>query len=165
MAILLLFICIYFLPNLMAGIAEERSPFLERNAPRFLLISSSLYFLSLLFLSYSFILKGVYTFTLISLFFLASIIVYSAVCTNTGKKILILFVLFPFYCICLLSLFFGRKMDEFKVNDNHKIILSSGGMLSAGEELTVVRSGYFIFDKKLTDINNICLAEIQDTEN
>lgn len=128
------------------------------------IISTLLFLTSIFFESNGYRLKGIYTFPTIGFLFITSTILFFALCKNTKKKIIEVFLLSPLLVISIFTLLFGRVQREFKVNESTKIAVVSGGLLSCGEGIRVTQSKLIIFDKEILNETHLCLVGIYKIE-
>ena len=110
-------------------------------------------------------LKGQYTFVAIDLAFIGLTIVYFALFKNTKFKILItIFILMPLLALGIFTLLFGRTLKEFDIEDNTKIIVTTGGFLSCGELIYITQTKLGLFDKEVHYESSLCLRGIEKIE-
>lgn len=74
------------------------------------------------------------------------------------------FILTPLIVLSSYTLLFGRILKEFRVNDNIKIIVSTGGFLSCGEIIRITQTKFGLFDKEVHYESSLCLRGIEKIE-
>lgn len=109
-------------------------------------------------------LKGQYTFMTIGLTFIGLTVTYFALFKNTKKKMLTVFLLTPLLVVSIFILVFGQVLKEFNINDNTKIIVTTGGLLSCGELIYITQTKFGLFDKEVHYESSLCLREIKKIE-
>lgn len=128
-----------------------------------LLIASTILFLTFTIFEYrGYKLKGLYTFPIIALTFIITTILYYAIFKNTKQKILTVFLLTPLIVLSISLLLFGRVEKEFRLNNDYKISISTGGFMACGENIHITKSKFGIFDKQVFYVRNLCLLGIYD---
>ena len=70
----------------------------------------------------------------------------------------------PLLVVSIFTILFGQTLKEFKVNDNTKIIVTTGGLLSCGELIYITQTKFGIFDKEVHYESSLCLHEIEKIE-
>jgi len=131
-----------------------------------LLIATTILFLTVLILLFNgYRLKGQYTFLTISLTFIVLTIIYFTLFKNTTTKILAtIFLLTPLLVLSIYTLLFGRVLKEFDINNNTKIIVTTGGFLSCGELIYITQTKFGLFDKEVHYESSLCLRGIEKIE-
>jgi len=126
-----------------------------------ILIASAILFLIFTILGFNgYRLKGIHTLPAIGLTFILSTLLYFVLFKNTKKKILTVLILTPLIVLSTFTLLFGRILKEFRVNDNTKIIVTTGGFLSCGEIISITQTKFGVFDKEVLYESSLCLRGI-----
>ena len=130
-----------------------------------MLIASSILFVTFTFFIFNgYILKGVYTYSIIIWSFIISTIIYFILFKNSKKKVLTVFLLTPLIVVSIFALIFGKVLKEFDINNETKIIVTTGGILSCGELIRITQTKFGIFDKEVHYESSLCLREIKKIE-
>jgi hypothetical protein len=130
-----------------------------------LLFSSTILFLTLLIFEFNnYRVKGINSFSTVSFIFLILAILFFAIFKNTTKKILTTVILTPVLLTSIFMLLFTRTLKEFKLDDNHKIQVTNGGLLACGEHLKIIKPAFIFFDKVVYSNGNTCLKGITKIE-
>lgn len=164
MTVITIFVVLIIGLNCIPLLAKTDFPKTKKVVVRILLTSTILFvtFTFLGFLGYR--LKSLYSVPPINLIFIFSTILYFVTFKNTKRKILAVFTLTPFIVLSLLTLTFWRVVNEFKIDQTNGIIITAGGFLACGENITVVQSRFGIFYKEIFNVNNLCLKGIHKIE-
>lgn len=130
-----------------------------------LLAFSTILFLTISILAFNgYRLKGQFAFLAISLTFIGLTIIYFALFKNTTTKILTtIFLLTPLLALSVSTLLFEQVLKEFDINDNTKIIVTTGGFWSCGEMIYFTQTK-FGFDKEVHYESGLCLRGIEKIE-
>jgi hypothetical protein len=84
---------------------------------------------------------------------------------NTIFKVFVTtFVLTPLLVVSIFTLLFGKKLKEFDLDKNKKIIVTNGGFLSCGEIVHITETQFLIFDKEIYYESSLCLQGIEKIE-
>ena len=130
-----------------------------------ILIASTILFLTFTIFEFNgYKLKGLYTNLTIGLTFIISTFFYFAIFQNTKKKIFTVLVLIPLIVLGIFTLLFGRVLKEFRVTNNTKIIVTTGGLLSCGELIKITQTKFGLFDKEVHYESSLCLRGIKKIE-
>lgn len=73
-------------------------------------------------------------------------------------------LLTPLIILSVLSLIMDKVTYEKKINQNSKILVSSGLFLSCGEIINITQTRLVIFDKRVDYFENLCLIGIDKIE-
>jgi hypothetical protein len=129
------------------------------------LVASTILFLTFTIFAFNgYRLKGLYTFSTISLTFIVSTFAYLVIFKITKKKILTAFLLTPLLVVAGLTLILGQLVYERQLDDNYRISVTSGGFLACGEIINITQSKFGIFDKQVFHIGDLCLSGIAKIE-
>ena len=109
-------------------------------------------------------LKGDYTFSILSGITLLAIATFFIRVKNFKRKIVVFLVTLPLILIIILSNVFGHKLSQTPIDENHKLIVFSGGFMACPTHFYIVESQFGIFDKRLKKIDGICFSEIKKVE-
>jgi ABC-2 type transport system permease protein len=74
------------------------------------------------------------------------------------------FLLTPLIVVSIFALIFGKVLKEFDINNETKIIVTTGGILSCGELIRITQTKFGIFDKEVHYESSLCLREINKIE-
>ena len=150
--------------NLIPELIKRDSNNLER-AIRNILVVSTFLFLTVVFLPLVGLrLKGLFTSRLIGIVFLTTSLVYFAVNKNTWKKVFFVMTLLPLILLESFLLFMNENLGSYEVNDTLEIKVTQEGFKSCGETVRLTKSWFFLFDKELVSITDLCLVGISDIE-
>ena len=164
MTVLIVFIVLIICINCIPLLTKTNFPKMEKQIVR-ALVASTILFLVFLFLEFiGFKLKGLYTFPLIGLTFIILTLLYFALFKNSKKKIMAIFLLTPLIVLGVFTQLFGRTEKEFSINDNNKIAVKTGGIMSCGELITITETKFGIFDKEIYHESSLCLQGISQIE-
>ena len=111
-----------------------------------------------------YILKGLYSISIISWLFIVTTILFFTLFKNTKKKILTVFLLKPLITLSILTLILRRVVYEQKIDETNKISVSKGGFLACGEIINITQTRFGIFDKDVFHVDNLCLIGINKIE-
>ena len=137
----------------------------EKVIGKLLVVATILFLTILIFAFNGYRLKGLYSFLTISLTFICLSIIYFALFKNTTAKILTTtFLLTPLLVVIIYMLLFGQVLKEFDINDNAKIIVTTGGFLSCGELIYITQTKFGLFDKEVHYESSLCLRGIEKIE-
>ena len=160
MEFILIFICIIIGLNCIPFLTKTTFENLEKVIVK-VLLASTILFLTFTILKFSgYRLKGLYIFSTITWTFIYSTVLYFALFKNSKKKILTIFLLTPLIILSILALIIGEVEYENKIDETHKISVTTGGFLACGENIQITKSRFIIFDKEVFSTNNLCLKGI-----
>ena len=160
MSIVLIFIILIIGLNCIPFLTRYCNPKIERIITNLLLVSTLVYLLIIALQVNGYLLKGFYTFLLIGVLFITTLLIYFSIVRNTKKKIAIVFMITPVLVLCLFTLVFGRTIKEFDLNYKHKAIVTTGGFMACGEHLKITKTKFLIFNKEVVSVPNLCLIGI-----
>lgn len=143
---------------------RTRLQIVERHWTIGILSSALIYFALSVLHYYGFCLKGAYSEIVVSCFFVATVVFYYFLATNKKWKLMLLPVLGTLTVVALVAIGFGRKTYERKIDETHKIVVRSGGVLSCGELMYITESKYGIFDRELFYESSLCLRAIDSID-
>ena len=150
--------------NLIPELIKRDSNNLER-AIRNILVVSTFLFLTVVFLPLVGLrLKGLFTSRLIGIVFLTTSLAYFAVNKNTRKKVVFVMTLLPLILLESFLLLMNENLGSYEVNDTLEIKVTQEGFISCGETVRLTKSRFFLFDKELVSITDLCLVGISDIE-
>ena len=130
-----------------------------------ILIASTISFLTFSIFAFNgYRLKGLYTFSTISLTFILSTIAYFAIFKNSKRKLFTVLLLTPLILLSILTLILGQLVYENKVDETNKISVTTGGFLACGEIINITQTKFVIFDKEVFHLDNLCLIGINKIE-
>lgn len=165
MTALIIFIGLIVGLNCIPLLIKTNFPKTEKVIGKLLVVTIILFLIILIFAFYGYRIKGQYTFLTISLIFIGLTIIYFALFKNTTTKILTTtFLLTPLLVISIFMLLFGQVLKEFHINDNTKIIVTTGGFLSCGELIYITQTKFGVFDKEVHYESSLCLRGIEKIE-
>ncbi|MBI2721058.1 MAG: hypothetical protein HYX39_02670 [Bacteroidetes bacterium] len=164
MTAIIIFIGLIIGLNCIPLLTKTNFPKTEKIIVRLLFATTIIFLTTFLFALNSYRLKGQYTLTTISWVFMGLTIIYFVIFKNTRRKILMVFLLTPLLILCVFTLLFGQVLKEFKINDNSKIIVTTGGLLSCGELIYITQTEFRIFDKEVHYESSLCLRGIEKIE-
>ncbi len=150
--------------NCIPLLTNTTFPKAEKIILRVLIASSILFVTFTFFVFNGYILKGVYTYSIIIWSFIISTIIYFILFKNSKKKVLTVFLLTPLIVVSIFALIFGKVLKEFDINNETKIIVTTGGILSCGELIRITQTKFAIFDKEVHYESSLCLREIKKIE-
>ena len=150
--------------NCIPLLTNTTFPKAEKIILRVLIASSILFVTFTFFVFNGYILKVVYTYSIIIWSFIISTIIYFILFKNSKKKVLTVFLLTPLIVVSIFALIFGKVLKEFDINNETKIIVTTGGILSCGELIRITQTKFAIFDKEVHYESSLCLREIKKIE-
>ena len=150
--------------NCIPLLTNTTFPKAEKIILRMLIASSILFVTFTFFIFNGYILKGVYTYSIIIWSFIISTIIYFILFKNSKKKVLTVFLLTPLLVVSIFAIIFGKVLKEFHINNETKIIVTTGGILSCGELIRITQTKFGIFDKEVHYESSLCLREINKIE-
>ena len=151
--------------NCIPLLTKTNFPKTEKVIGKLLVVATILFMTILIFAFNGYRLKGLYSFLTISLTFICLTITYFVLFKNTTVKILITtFLLTPLLVVSVFMLLFGQVLKEFDINDNTKIIVTTGGFLSCGELIYITQTRFGLFDKEVHYESSLCLRGIEKIE-
>jgi hypothetical protein len=162
-AIIIFFVLIIGL-NFIPDLTKKSYPKTEKVVSRLLIITISLFLTFAILKLYGYRLKGIHTFSVIGLIFIVSTILFFAILKNNKKKLIITIIHTPILFLSILILLIGRVVYEQKIDSNHKISVTNGGILGCGEMLFISQSRFVIFDNQIVSIENLCLKGIYNID-
>jgi ABC-2 type transport system permease protein len=165
MTALIIFIGLIVGLNCIPLLTKTNFPKTQKVNVRLLVVTTILFLTILIFAFNGYRLKGQYTFLTVSLTFMGLTIIYFSIFKNTITKILTtIFLLTPLLTISIFTLLFGQVLKEFDINDNTKIIVTTGGFLSCGELIYITQTKFGFFDKEVHYESSLCLRGIEKIE-
>lgn len=164
MTAILIFIGLLIGLNCIPHLTKKTFPTVEKLIGRILIVTTILFLTFMVFEFNGYKLKGLYSFSIISWLFIVSTILFFALFKNTKKKILTVFLLTPLIALSILTLILGRVVYEQKIDETNKISVSTGGFLACGEIINITQTRFWIFDKEVFHIDNLCLVGINKIE-
>ena len=164
MTAIIIFIGLIVGLNCIPLFTKKYFPKTEKVIVRILIASTILFLTFAIFEFNGYKLKGLYAFPTIGLTFIITTLLYFVLVKNTKKKILTVFILTPLIVLSIYTLLFARILKEFRVNDNTKIIVTSGGLLSCGEIISITQTKFGLFDKEVHYESSLCLQGIEKIE-
>ena len=66
--------------------------------------------------------------------------------------------------LSILTLIIGQLVYERKLDENNKISVTTGGFLTCGEIINITQTRFWIFDKHVFHIGDLCLIGITKIE-
>lgn len=165
MAVIIIFIGVIIGLNCIPLLTKTTFPKTENLIVKLLIATTILFLTILIFAFNGYRLKGQYSFLTISLTFIGLTTIYFALFKNTIAKILTTtFLLTPLLVVSIFMLLFGQVLKEFDINDNTKIIVTTGGFLSCGELIYISQTKFGLFDKEVHYESSLCLRGINKIE-
>ncbi len=164
MTAILIFIGLIIGLNCIPLLTQTTFPKTEKAIQKILVASTILFLIFTVFAFNGYILKGLYTFSIISWTFLISTIIYFTIFKNSKKKLLIVFLLTPLIVLSILTLIFGQLVYESRIDETNKISVTKGGFLACGEIIHITQTKFVIFDKQVFHIGDLCLLGITKIE-
>ena len=164
MTALIIFIGIIICINCIPLLTKTNFPKMENGIVRVLIASTILFLVFSFFEFNGYKLKGLYTYPLIGVTFIIFTLLYFAFFKNTKKKIMTVFLLTPLIVLSVFTLLFGRTEMEFEINDNYRIAVMTGGIMSCGELIKITETKFGIFDKEIYYESKLCLQGISKIE-
>lgn len=143
---------------------KSNLPKTEKVVIRLLLIFTALLLILFVFYFNGYHIKGKYTFPIIILIFIGCLVAYYVFIKNTIRKILMVILLIPLLALGIYTLIFSQTLNEFDVNDNTKIIVTSGDPLSCGELIYITKTKFVVFNKEIIYESSLCLRGIEKIE-
>lgn len=160
MTAIIIFIGLIVVLNCIPLFTKTNFPKTEKVIVRILIASAILLLIFTILGFNGYRLKGIYTLPAIGLTFILSTLLYFVLFRNTKKKILTVLILIPLIVLSTFTLLFGRILKEFRVYDNTKIIVTTGGFLSCGEIISITQTKFGVFDKEVLYESSLCLRGI-----
>jgi hypothetical protein len=164
MTAIIIFIGLIVGLNCIPLFTKTNFPKTEKVIVRILIVSTILFLTFAIFEFNGYKLKGFYTFPTAALTFIITTLLYFVLVKNTKKKILTVFILTPLIVLSSYTLLFERILKVFRVNDNTKIIVTSGGLLSCGEIIRITQTKFGLFDRDVHYESSLCLRGIVKIE-
>lgn len=165
MTALIIFVGLIVGLNCVPVLTKKNFPKTEKVIVKLLVATTILFLTILIFAFNGYRLKGQYTFLTISLTFIGLTIVHFALFKNTTTKILTTtFILTPLLAVSIFTLLFGQVLKQFDINENSKIIVTTGGFLSCGEQIYITQTKFGFFDKEAHYESSLCLRGIEKIE-
>ncbi len=165
MTALILFIGLIVGLNCIPLLARTNFPKMEKVIVKLLVVVTILFLTILVFAFNGYRLKGQYTSLTISLTFIGLTLIYFALFKNTTTKMLITtFIMTPLLVVSIFTLLFGQVLKKFDINDNTKVIVTTGGFLSCGELIYITQTKFRLFDKEVLYESSLCLRGIEKIE-
>ncbi len=162
MIVSIIFIGLIIGLNCVPLITKTNFPKTEKIILRILLVATILFLTFTIFEFNGYRLKGFYTFRIICITFVAMTMFYFALFKNTKKKIFTVILLTPLIILSIFSLLFGQVLKEFTVNNNTKITVTKGGLLSCGEIIRITQNKFGLFNKEVHYAGSLCLIGIEE---
>lgn len=164
MIVIIIFIGLLIGLNCIPLLTKTSFPKSEQIIAKLLMVITLLLLISLILAFIGYRLKGSYTFPTIVLTFIGLTFLYFALFKNTRIKIWTVFLLTPLLVVCIFMLLFGEVLKEFDLNDKTKIIVTSEGLLSCGEQIYFTQTKLGLFDKEVHCESSLCLSGIKKIE-
>ena len=155
-----LFVLVLVGLNLIPQIRKRKNQTFEFKISTLTAASTLVFSLVNLFYFNNLRLKGLYSIPIINLLFVLTVVIYFSFVTNSRLKIISIPILTVFILLGLLTTFFGQLKYEKKIDDTHKIMVTSGGLMSCGQLLYVTRTTCLMFDKEVHYEGSLCLRDI-----
>ncbi|MGF1556869.1 hypothetical protein [Paucihalobacter sp.] len=164
MTALIIFIALIIGLNYIPILTKKNFPIVEKIIGRVLIAMTILLLTLLIFKLIGYRLKSFYTFSTVCWVFIISTVLFFTLFKNTKLKILMVLLLTPLIILSVLSLIMDKVTYEKKINQNSKILVSSGLFLSCGEIINITQTRLVIFDKRVDYFENLCLIGIDKIE-
>ena len=164
MTAIAIFILIVIGLNLIPHLTKWNFPKMEKVINRILVLITVTFFVLTVLSINGYKLKGLYSNLAIGTIFLTTTIIYFALVKNTKRKLITVVILIPLILLSLFTYLFGRTIYESKIDDNYKIQVTIGGLLSCGELIHITETEFLIFDKEILYESSLCLREIERIE-
>jgi hypothetical protein len=164
MTAIIIFIGLIVGLNCIPLLTKKSFPKTEKLIVKLLVASTILFLTFFIFEFNGYRLKGLYTFSIIGLTFIISTILYFTLIKNSKKKILTVFLLTPFVVLSIVTLILGRPVYEKKIDETNNVVVTTGGFLACGENISITQSRVWIFDKEVFHFDNLCLTGIHKIE-
>jgi ABC-2 type transport system permease protein len=155
-----LFVLVLVGLNLIPQIRKRKNQTVEFKISTLTAASTLVFSLVNLFYFNNLRLKGLYSIPIINLLFVLTVVIYFSFVTNSRLKIISIPILTVFILLGLLTTFFGQLKYEKKIDDTHKIMVTSGGLMSCGQLLYLTRTTCLMFDKEVHYESSLCLRDI-----
>lgn len=154
---IIIFIGLIFGLNCIPLLTKTTFPRLEKVVVS-VLITATIFFITLTIFEFNgYRLKGYYTFPIVIVTLLVSVVLYFILFKNTRKKLLTIFPLTLLFLFGLFMLFLGRPIYEIQIDNKNKLSVTKGGLMACGEIYHITQSRFLIFDKEVFHITNLCL--------
>ena len=164
MTVLIIFIGLIIGLNFIPKLTNKNYPYAEKIILKFLIISGIIFVIFGLLEFYGYKAKGQHSFSIICLIFIVSSIIFFALFKNTKEKILITLLLIPLIVLSVSLMAFSNVKKEFQIDSETKIIVTSGGFLTCGENIEISKSKFGLFNKVAINLTKICLTGIEKVE-
>ncbi|TAE62382.1 MAG: hypothetical protein EAY68_08725, partial [Bacteroidetes bacterium] len=146
--------------NYIPELTKKRFPKTEKGIQIAILITALLYILFTVANMYGYKIKGRYTHTVTTYLFWLSSLAYFVLVENTKLKLLSIFLVVPIWIITFFSITFGRQVYQTKIDDDYRLIISSGGWLTCGEPIYITQTQYLFFNKEIKTVGELCLKGV-----
>jgi ABC-2 type transport system permease protein len=164
MTAILIFIVIVIGFNLIPQLTRQKFPKTEKAVIQILTIISITFIILTVLMFNGFKLKGLYSNSIIGIIFILISLMYFALVKISRRKILIVILLIPMILVSLFTLIFGQKIAEYRINDTYRIDVTIGGFLACGENISLTKPAFVIFDKEIFHESSLCLRGIKKIE-
>lgn len=164
MTVVLIFILIVMGLNLIPQLTKKKFPKTERVVSKLVIISTVTFLIATIFLFNGLRMSGFCISPIINVIFILTVLAYFSIVKNSKRKILIVLILIPLILLSSVTLIFSRKTYELEINNDHKIQVTTGGLMACGETINLTESKFGIFDKEIYHKGNLCLRDIRKIE-
>jgi hypothetical protein len=164
MIAVIIFILVLIGLNLIPQIRKKKNEKVDRILSKLTVASTFIFAIVTLFYFNDLRLKGLYSIPAINSVFVLTVLIYFAFVTNSRVKIISIPILTVFILLSLTTTFFGRKTYETKIDETHKIIVTSGGLMACGQLIHITKTKFLIFDNEILYESSLCLRDIRQID-
>ena len=150
--------------NCIPYLTKKEFPKFEKIINRGLIISLIILSVIGIFLYNGYRLKGIYTNSFLELTFILFTLLFFGMMKNNKTKLLKLFILIPLFCLTTLLFIFEQVIAEYKIDESYNIEVSESGFLNCGERISITKSEFGIFRKRILIRTDLCLIGINKIE-
>lgn len=164
MTTIIIFFTIVIGLNCIPYLTKTEFPKIEKLIKRTLIVSSIILLIIGIFLYNGYRLNGIYTNSFFELTFIVFTLLFFSFVKNNRTKLLTLFLLIPLISLTALLFIFEQVIAEYKINKTYKIEVSESGFLNCGERVSITKSEFGIFRKRILTRTDLCLIGIDKIE-
>ena len=161
MIAVIIFILVLLGLNLVPQIRKKKNEKLDRTVSKLTVAATVIFAIVNLFYFNELRLKGLYSIPIINSLFVLTVLIYFVFVTNSKAKLISIPILTIFILLGLTTTLFGRKTYENKIDETHKVIVTSGGLMACGQLIHITKTKFLIFDNEVLYESSLCLRDIK----